>query len=199
MRRRGSAADRQQGGRRSRRGCLGIIGLAVVLFVIGAIAGGGGDDDDPESTSTTVAQVAPTEAPDPTDEPTEEPEPTAEPTEEASRCEPVDDVLFRAISDGLTISGGGGSLRNAQAVKSDDYEEVWFVAADLQGKNLEGSDDIGIWATNSLAAGEGLIFAVDEVAQEFSDWGDGGQTDAQLSINDDGAQEARGCAEAAGE
>jgi hypothetical protein len=87
----------------------------MLLLVIGVIAGGGsGDGDDPEPTATTVAQVAPTQAL----------EPTAAPTS---------------------------------------------------------------------------IYAVDEVAKEFSDWGDGGQTDAGFSINDDGAQEARACSEAAGE
>ena len=45
------------------------------------------------------------------------------------------------------------------------------------------------WAAPSRG---GLILAVDPVANEFSDWGDGSRTDAQLSMNDDGA---RGVAE----
>jgi len=179
--------------------------LVVLLLVIGTIAGGGGEGDNPEPTATTVAQVALTDAPEPTavpteqPEPTEEPEPTEQPTVEAadSRCEPVDDALVSAISDGLTIDGGG-SLRNAQAVRSDDFESAYFVAADVQAAGLEGANDIGIWVTNDLAAPTS-IYAVDEVAQEFSDWGDGGQTDARFSASDDGAQAARGCAEAAGE
>lgn len=199
MQRRGSAPGLTLGGRRYSSAIAGI----ALLFVVGAIAGGGGNEAEP--TATTVAQVQPTDAPDPTAAPTEQPEPTdvPEPTdqsiaEEANRCEPVDDALVDGISEGLTVDGGG-SLRNARAVRSEDYEKVWFVAADLQGESLEGSEDIGIWATNSLTVGEGLIMAVGGYATEFSDWGDGGQTDAQLSINDDGAQEARGCVEAAGE
>lgn len=208
MQRRGSAPGLTLGGRRYSRRFLAIMGIALLL-VVGAIAGGSGEGGDPEPTATTVAQVAPTDAPEPTAAATNEPEPTdvpptAEPTKEPaeeevanSRCEPVDDALVDGISEGLTVDGGG-SLRNAQAVRSGDYKKVWFIAADIQGPGLEGSEDIGIWATNSLV-GEGLIMAVGGYATEFSDWGDGGQTDAQLSTSDDGAQEARGCVEAAGE
>lgn len=200
MRRRSKAANRGQSGRRMGKKFLVFGGIVVLLLVIGAIAGGGSEDDgDPEPTPTTVAQAAPTQAPEPTVAATVEP-PTDAPTEEPvadSRCEPVDDALVTALGEGLTVEGG--SLRHAQAVKSSDYEEVWFVAADIQADGLEGSDDIGIWATNSLTMGEGIVYSVDEVAKEFSDWGDGGQTDAQLSANDDGAQEARGCVQAARE
>lgn len=136
--------------------------------------------------------AAPTEQP----EPKEEPEPTDVSTKENTRCKPVNGALVSAISEGPTVDGVGG-LRNAQAVQSDDFESAYFVAADLQGEGLEGANDIGVWVTNDLQA-PSSVYAVDEVAKEFSDWGDGGQTEAGFSINDDGAQEARGCAEAAG-
>jgi hypothetical protein len=179
-----------------------------VLFIGGAIAGGGGGDgDSPEPTATTVAQAQSTDAAErtdapteePTAEPTDEPEPTEQPTEEEaeSRCEPVDDVVVDGISEGLTIEGGG-SLRNAQAVKTDDHEDIWFVAADLQGPGLEGSGDIAIWAVNDLEA-PSAVFAVDAVAKEFSDWGEGTRVNDAFGTSDDGAQEARGCAQAAGE
>jgi hypothetical protein len=46
-----------------------------------------------------------------------------------------------------------------------------------------------------LASGppEGLIFSVNGFATEFSDWGDGGATDAALSMSDDGGSEAEAC------
>lgn len=196
QRSRGSGPGLTLGGRRYSRRFLTIAGIAL-LFVVGAIAGGGGGNN-AEPTATTVA---PTEAPEPTEErePTEEPEPTDAPTEEPaaeSRCEPVDNVLIGAIGEGLTVDGGG-SLRNVQAVQSGDFESAYFVVADLQGEGLEGANDIGIWVTNDLAAPTS-IYAVDEMAKEFSDWGDGGQTDAGFSTSDDGAQEAKECVEAAG-
>ena len=91
---------------------------------------------------------------------------------------------------------GGGRLRNGFTVRSADFKKMYMVAADIQGPGLEGNEDIGVWATNSLGDG-GLTFAVDSVAQEFSDWGDGDQTDAAISESDDGVEQARSCAESA--
>ena len=110
--------------------------------------------------------------------------------------EPVDDALVSTIGEELTVDGGG-SLRNAQAVRSSNFEQARFVTADIEGRGLEGREDIGIWVTNDLEA-PGSVHAVDEVGKEFSDWGDGGQTDARFSVNDDGAQEAREFVESAG-
>jgi hypothetical protein len=110
-----------------------------------------------------------------------------------SRCVAVPQALVDAIEEGLTVQGGG-VLRHAREVKSNDFNNVYMVAADLQGAGLEGASDIGVWATNSLQPGEGLIFAVDAVAKEFSDLGDADRTDAQITRAADGAQQAADCA-----
>jgi len=109
-----------------------------------------------------------------------------------NRCQPAPAVLVNAISSSLTITGGG-SMRSANAVKSADFEKVWFVSADLEGSGLEGGGDIATWATNDLT-GSGSIFAVDAVANEFSQWADGRTTDARFSLSDDGVQASRDCA-----
>jgi len=101
-----------------------------------------------------------------------------------------------AIKEGLTVTGGG-TLRNAKAVRSKDFEKVWMVAADIQGSGMEGSEDIGVWATNSLQ-GDGLVFAIDGFAQEFSDWGHGDTTDANITQAADGVQEAKDCVQRQG-
>jgi len=44
--------------------------------------------------------------------------------------------------------------------------------------------------------GTGSVFAVDAVANEFSDWGDGRTTDAQFSSSGDAADDANACAAA---
>jgi hypothetical protein len=111
-----------------------------------------------------------------------------------ARCVNVPASVVRAIATGLTVEGGG-SLRFAQAVKSSDFASVYFVSADIQGSGLEGSDDVGTWATNRLALG-GLIFAVDGVAQEFSDWGHGDTTDADMTMADDGGDLSTECVQA---
>ncbi len=104
----------------------------------------------------------------------------------SSRCNPADAGLIAAISEGLTVAGGG-YLANGQIVKSNDFSKIYFVAADIQGVGMEGRE-IRVWATNGTQAGEGLIFAVNSLAKEFSDWGPGDTTDAHISMTDDGAR-----------
>jgi hypothetical protein len=114
----------------------------------------------------------------------------------SARCENVPQALVDAMEEGLEVTGGGGTLTNAKAVKSNDFERVYFISADIDGPGLEGPDDIGTWAKSGpLRVGEGLILAVDGVANEFSDWGDGRKTDAMLSMDNDGAEESKDCVE----
>jgi hypothetical protein len=133
------------------------------------------------STSSTSgpATASPTAAATPTEQ---QPTPAA-----TSRCETPSPQLVAAISDGLTITGGG-SLRGAQAVRSADFEKVWFVSADLEGSGLEGDDEIATWSTNDLD-GRGMIFSVNAVAREFSEWGSG----PGFSMSDEGATESAEC------
>jgi hypothetical protein len=123
---------------------------------------------------------------------TQSPEAPAAPTTVTGRCEKVSSAMLNAIAAGLTVDGSG-TLCNGYAVKSDDFSKVYMVAADIQGVGMEGTDEVGVWATNSLD-GSGLIFAVDGLAQEFSDWGDGDTTDANITQSSDGVSEAKECA-----
>jgi hypothetical protein len=123
---------------------------------------------------------------------TQSPQATASPTTVVGRCEMVSNALLNAIAEGLTVTGGG-TLRNGYAVKSDDFSKVYMVAADIQGAGMEGDSDVGVWATNSLD-GSGSIFAVDGLAKEYSDWGDGDTTDANITQSSDGVSEAKECA-----
>jgi hypothetical protein len=107
--------------------------------------------------------------------------------ERSTRCEPASRGLVSAIETGLTVAGGD-SLSNAFIVRSNDFENVFFVAARFEGEGM--SDTVGAWATNR-ADGSGSVFAADSFAKEFSDWGDG----PGFSLSDDGLSEARSCAE----
>ena len=122
----------------------------------------------------------------------ESPKVPAAPTTVTGRCELVSSAVLNAIAEGLTVTGGG-TLRNGYAVKSDDFSKVYMVAADIQSTGMEGDGEIGVWATNSLD-GTGLIFAVDSFAKEFSDWGHGDTTDANITASSDGVAEAKECA-----
>jgi hypothetical protein len=138
-----------------------------------------------------VAACGGTETAD-SDNRTESPQATAAPTTVTGRCEKVSSAVLNAIAEGLTVTGGG-TLRGGYAVKSKDFSKVYMVAADIQGTAMEGNGEIGVWATNSLD-GTGLILAVDGLAKEFSDWGHGDTTDANITQSSDGVSEARECA-----
>jgi hypothetical protein len=85
-------------------------------------------------------------------------------------------------------------MRNAYVVQSDEGEKLYFLAADLEGvPGLEAANDIAIFASDS-EQGSGTIYAVGATANEFSEFDDGHQTDAKLTITDDGARQARSCA-----
>ncbi len=120
-------------------------------------------------------------------------------TDEAKseRCLDPPPAVVEAIASALTVTGGG-SLRDAQAVRSSDFEAVWFVSAEIDGPEIEEDGQIGTWATNALKDGYGTTYSVNSLAKEFSDWGDGGKTDANFSMSDDGAYESRDCVGAVG-
>lgn len=120
---------------------------------------------------------------------TPRPASTSSTSSPGGRCLAVSRALVGIISEGLT---GSGSIREAWAVRSRDFEQTYFVAADLQGPSLGGSDEIAVWVSNRLD-GSGLIFSVNGLAGSFSDWGDGGRTEAGFSMSDDGAREAVSC------
>jgi hypothetical protein len=110
-----------------------------------------------------------------------------------SRCVDVPAGLVARIAEGLTVASGG-TLSNASAVKSNDYEAVYFVAAEIDGPGMEGDGEVGVWAIGGNLEDPDLFLSVDGFAHEFSDWGYGPDTTFAVQIGDDGAREAQQCA-----
>ena len=144
---------------------VGIIGVIVIVYAITAATGG---DSTPPPSGTTTSEATPTAS---------------------TRCISVPKSRVDNIAEGLTVSGGG-TLRNAWAVRSRDFERVYFVSAEIDGPGMEGDGEIGTWATNRLDE-TGLTYAVSGIAKEFSDWGAAGSPD--FSMSDDGARESQEC------
>jgi hypothetical protein len=149
--------------RRSRRGkiLLIVFGVVIVFSIIGALGNSGDEEATTASPETTLAEGETATA--------QEEAPSEE--AEAGECLTVPVEVVRGIEEGLT-TGGVGTLRNARAVKSDD-PEGFLISADIQAAGLEGDDDIATWSRTGSDINYGLIFAVDAVAREFSDWGAG--------------------------
>lgn len=117
--------------------------------------------------------------------------PTPEASDQAAvsaRAVPVPDDLLEAIASGEESGAGMKPIRGV-AVKSEDFSEVYMVAMEFSATGVE--NQIGVWATNSLTAGGGLIMAVDGTAKAFTVWPDSDKTDAAITSSDDGVAEAR--------
>ena len=152
------------------------IGASVALFVaIGVIA--------PASTRPFIGT-------DQTPGASSKPTPNAS-SAPSSRCIAVSPLKLETMLP-LTAAGGG-TMRNGWAVKSSDFSKVWFLAAEMDFAGAEGNGEIGVWAVNDLTPFYGTIFSVNSFALEFTNWGNGLATSAQLSMNDDGASEAEAC------
>jgi hypothetical protein len=87
----------------------------------------------------------------------------------------------------------GVTLREGWAVKSKDRKNIYYVSAELDGPGLEADGHILTWATNNLDEFGGMTFSVDDPTIEFSTWGDGRQTRAELGGMDHGVSESRDC------
>jgi hypothetical protein len=170
-----------------------LVVIGVLLFMFAPVGANQENDNETGVVPSPVASIEPTPVPSstPVATPSSTPAPSAS-APSADRCVAVSAKKLKNIATGLTV-GGGGSLTNGFAVKSNDYAEVWFIAAVIDGPGM-GNGVVGIWASNRLEANDGLIFAIDAFAEEFSDWGVGSTTDANITQSDDGAQEAAQCA-----
>ena len=114
------------------------------------------------------------------------PKPTA-----TSRCASVPDALANDILGGNEPDTGALRLVQAAAWRSPDFTKVWFVAIKFK---IQGGDELtGVWATNSLEAGGGLILAVDGFAKEFTVWPDADKTAARISGGDPGIDASESC------
>lgn len=110
------------------------------------------------------------------------------PDDDTATCAPAPDGIVADIANGLNDDA---ALTDAVMVRAEDRVNVTFVAARVDG-------EIGVWATSRIDAegnytDTGLIYSVGDVANDVSNWGDGGRTDAALEITEDAAQQAVSC------
>ena len=99
----------------------------------------------------------------------------------------------REMADLIMTAGTGTGMAavRVSAVRSPDFERVFFIAVEF---TLTGTSNVvGVWASNSLAAGGGLVLAADAFAKEFSDLPDAATTDANISPNNPAIRQARSC------
>lgn len=113
---------------------------------------------------------------------------------EAFDCEPVPDALLAAIADGAEPGVGKLRLTEGAAVRAPGYKQVYLIAAEMKAPGVDGEQ--GVWASNSLKPGGGIIIAVDGFAQEFTVWPDGDSIASPVPNGTEGQDEVLDCLEA---
>lgn len=108
----------------------------------------------------------------------------------AVQCLPVAQATLDAIAEGAESDVGTITLSGGQAVKSPDHANVYLIAAHM---SAAGVNEVGVWASNSLAPGGGLVMAADGIAKQFTVWPDADKTDAQISSADKAVGQAEDC------
>jgi hypothetical protein len=111
-------------------------------------------------------------------------------TASAADCLTVSNAMASAVAEGAE-SGTGMQAVRAAAVKSPDFENVYFIAVEFTATGI--SSQQGVWASNSLNPGGGIIMAADSTAQQFTDWPDADSTDSQIAITDPSIRAALAC------
>jgi hypothetical protein len=81
-------------------------------------------------------------------------------------CEAAPAALVTAVSAGLVA---GASLTGARMVRDPEREDIWLVAAELDGPGITGEGEIGVWATDR-PDDPTMIWSVDAFALQFSEW-----------------------------
>jgi hypothetical protein len=113
----------------------------------------------------------------------------AEVNERASRCEEVPAVLVRFIESGLDVTGG--NITEKAAVRSVNLARTWLIATRIEGDDF---DELAVFATDELRDSD-QVFAVDGIAEDFSDWtvADGTEGTLEIELGDDGTDESLDC------
>lgn len=107
-----------------------------------------------------------------------------------SSCLKVDAGLAKAIIAGEENPAGLEAVKWA-GVKSPDFSKVYFIAIEFSATGVD--NQTGVWASNSLKQGGGIIMSVDGTAKAFTVWPDADETDAEIPGDDPSVDAAKAC------
>lgn len=167
---------------RSRVTLIGGCGVALAALIACGGTTASKADDGPPTAQPETSAPPPSTAPKTTT-------PTKPRPDKA--CMPVSAAMRNAIATGAGKTTGGIKLSRAAAVKSTEHAKAYYIAARFVAPGID--EQTGVWASNSLTPGEGIILAVDGFAQEFTDWPDADTTDAAMKPTDESATKATEC------
>ena len=152
------------------------VGLAAMVLAVAGCGGDGAGSGDDSSADKSSSQPAA--------------ETSSESTDKPEDCLPVSKEMSRAIATGQEDGVGMKPVAEA-AVKSPDFRNAYFIAITFSATGVD--DQTGVWVSNLLYPGDGIIMAADPTAQQFTDWPDADKTDAQISTDDPSVDAAKSC------
>jgi len=98
-----------------------------------------------------------------------------------SRVIPATQTQLNQVKEGLEE---GFTASNAYAIKSNDFEKVYFVACNLSGPGV--SEAVAVWSISGDSNAPGMILCANHIAKEFSVYPLGSDTKANISMADEG-------------
>lgn len=156
-----------------------IVGAVFIgLFIIGAIVG------EPEQQNQNNQQ---TEQQSEQTQNVQQPESEKPQEQVASRCLDVKQETLATIESGA-MEDSGAKIVRGKAVKSNDFENVYFVATEVQAPGIESPDNIAVFDTNDIN-NITIVNSSNAEARALFVWPD----DNRTSVNDDGHKEAIDC------
>lgn len=100
-------------------------------------------------------------------------------------------AMQRAIVAGHE-DGVGLQALDAAAVRSDELSGAYVIALRFTAEQAR-KPLVGVWSSGSLDPDGGRILAVDGIARRFTVWPDAYKPEAQITVTDDGLEEAAAC------
>lgn len=152
-----------------------VVGGVLLLALIGSFLP---EESEPEPAAAESAS-----------EPSETPAAVPEPAEPEVECL-ESPRMAAAIAEGEQ-EGVGFKPRAIGVVKSDQARELYLFAVQFSATGIDAQ--VGVWASNALEPGEGLLMSMDGTAQEFTVWPSGPDSSFELDPNDPAVQAARDC------
>jgi len=177
----------------SKRNLLIIFG-GLLVFVILCLAFGSYLNSTPEGKATNTAEAiakATQKA-----LPTQTKAPSAEPyTPTPDQCQLASDAQFERINEGIISPQASNYIKKAFAIKSEDFENIYFVGAIIYGPGMEDGVGPGVWVISGDPDSPKLSLSVDGFAIEFTRYPDVSTTDFDVSRMNHGYDIVKECAE----
>lgn len=112
----------------------------------------------------------------------------------SSRCVPASAPQIRFIRIAVQGVESTNDIKDVYAVASNEFHNVWLVAAKITGPGISANEAIGVWAMDGDATNPTVVYAVEHFAKEFSGLRLASDSFLNLDSSSDGVQEAISCA-----